>query len=225
MSGHEKRGRPGRVLGKGVIAPPPRVALSGRSKTEPQDDGASAKSAADGNGSEADEAEPGAKDRRIAELEGLIVEYDRELTQVKKKRQEESETATFWQQKHSTLHQTFLKTDTDLRLLRQEASSFQQDRERDVKTKISSLLLDREAFREAYNEAMGEMSVKDKTINELKSQIWGLKNFVSASSKMDEQVTDEVFGEHMQRLGNSLQNWVITNFRRAKIGMTTPLNS
>ena len=72
---------------------------------------------------------------------------------------------------------------------------------------------------------MGEMSVKDKTINELKSQIWGLKNFVSASSKMDEQVTDEVFGEHVQRLGNSLQNWVITNFRRAKIGMTTPLNS
>jgi activating signal cointegrator complex subunit 1 len=37
---------------------------------------------------------------------------------------------------------------------------------------------------------------------------------------MDEQVTDEAFGEQMQRLGNSLQNWVITNFRRAKIGMS-----
>jgi hypothetical protein len=48
---------------------------------------------------------------------------------------------------------------------------------------------------------------------------WGLKSFVSSSSKMDEQVTDEAFGERMQRLGNGLQNWVITGFRRAKIGM------
>lgn len=216
--------------GKGVIAAPPRVALpiSGRNKTEPpQDDGASVKSAADGNGSEADEAELGAKDRRIASLEATIADYERELVELKKKRQEESETANFWQQKHSTLHQTFLKTDTDLRLLRQEASSFQQsreererDRDRDIKTRISSLLLDREAFREAYNEAMGELSTKDQTIKELQSQVWGLKNFVSTSSKMDEQVTDEAFGEQMQRLGNSLQNWVITNFRRAKLGMS-----
>jgi chromosome segregation ATPase len=217
------------VPGKAVIAAPPRVALpvSGRNKTEPQDDGASVKSAADGNGSEADEAEPGAKDRRIASLEATMADYERELVELKKRRQEESETANFWQQKHSTLHQTFLKTDTDLRLLRQEASSFQQsrdererDRDRDIKTRISSLLLDREAFREAYNEAMGELSTKDETIKELQSQVWGLKNFVSASSKMDEQVTDEAFGEQMQRLGNSLQNWVITNFRRAKIGMS-----
>jgi hypothetical protein len=222
MSGHEKKGRPGRVSGKAVIAAPPRVALSGRSKTEPHDDGASAKSAADGNGSEADEADPLAKDKRLAELEAMMADYERELTQLKKKRQEESETAAFWQQKHSTLNQTFLKTDTDLRLLRQEASSVQQgreDRERDIKARISTLLLDREAFREAYNEAMREMSIKDQTIKELQSQVWGLKNFVSSSSKMDEQVTDEVFGEQMQRLGNSLQNWVITNFRRAKIGM------
>jgi hypothetical protein len=35
---------------------------------------------------------------------------------------------------------------------------------------------------------------------------------------MDEQLADEAFGERMQRLGNGLQNWVITNFRRVKIG-------
>jgi hypothetical protein len=227
MSGHDKKARPQRVPGKSPIAAPPRVALSGRSKTEPLDDGASVKSAPDGNGSEADEAELGAKDKRIAELEKklatMVAESEREVAQLRKKQLEVSETADFWQQKHSTLNQTFLKTDTDLRLLRQEASSFHQgreDRERDIKTRISTLLLDREAFREAYNEAMGELSAKDDTIKALQSQIWGLKNFVSASSKMDEQVTDEVFGDQMQRLGNSLQNWVITNFRRAKIGMS-----
>ena len=78
-------------------------------------------------------------------------------------------------------------------------------------------MLYRDAFREAYNEAMGELGAKEDMIKALKGQVWGLKSFVSTSSKMDEQVTDEAFGESMQRLGNSLQNWVITNFRRAKI--------
>jgi chromosome segregation ATPase len=230
MSGHDKKPRPVRVSGKPpLIAAPPRVALGGRSKAEPHDDGASIKSVAEGAGSEADEPSAGAKDRRISELEALAAEHERELAQLRQRRQEEAETAAFWQKKHSTLNQAFLRTDTDLRLLRQEAGAAQQgreDRDRDIKTRISSLLLDREAFREAYNEAMGELSTavgalsaKDDTIKALQSQVSGLKNFVSASSKMDEQVTDEVFGEQMQRLGNSLQNWVITNFRRAKIGM------
>jgi hypothetical protein len=56
-------------------------------------------------------------------------------------------------------------------------------------------------------------------IKSLQVQVRGLKSFVSTSLKMDEQVTDEAFGERMQRLGNGLQNWVITNFRRVKIGM------
>ena len=237
MSGHEKKGRPVRMTGKGVISAPPRVALSGRSnKTEAHDDGASTKSAADGNGSDADEAEFGTRDKRIAELEAMMADYERTLAQMKEeKRQEESETAAHWQQKYSSLYKTYLNTDTDLRLLRQEASSFQkgrEDRDRDYKTTISTLMQEREGFREAYNLAMGEKCVKDQAIKELQiqikelqSQVWGLKNFVSASSKMDEQVTDEFFAEQMQRLGNSLQNWVITNFRRAKLGMSIFLNS
>ncbi|PMD23845.1 hypothetical protein NA56DRAFT_568081 [Hyaloscypha hepaticicola] len=147
-------------------------------------------------------------------------EFERELTQLSHKLTNESETAIFWQQKHSSLNQTFLKTDTELRLLRQEASGIEQvkeSRDRDIKTRISSLMLDRDAFREAYNEAMGELRVKEDMIKSLQGQVRGLKSFVSTSSKMDEQVTDEAFGERMQRLGNGLQNWVITNFRRVKI--------
>ena len=200
--------------------------FKGRSKADHHDDSASTKSTADGNGSENDDAECDLRDKKIAELEKDLAtmedEFDRELTQLGHKLTNESETAIFWQQKHSALNQTFLKTDTDLRLLRQEVSTFQQSREerdRDIKTRISSLMLDRDAFREAYNEAMGELGAKEDMIKALKGQVWGLKSFVSTSSKMDEQVTDEAFGESMQRLGNSLQNWVITNFRRAKIGI------
>lgn len=79
-------------------------------------------------------------------------------------------------------------------------------------------MLDRDSFREAYNEAKSELISKEDSIKALQSQIWGLKSFVSTSSKMDEQITDEAFGEYMQRIGNSLQNWVITNFRRIKLG-------
>lgn len=92
------------------------------------------------------------------------------------------------------------------------------ERDRDIKTRISSLILDRDAFREAYNEAMGEVRGKDEQLRELRNQVSGLKSWVSSSSKVGEQVSDEVFGEEMRRLGNGVQNWVITHFRRVRIG-------
>lgn len=227
-----------RVTGKSPIAQPPRVALQGRSKADHQSDAGSTKStksttaggtkaSSTHNGSDAeDEAAEGAKERKIAALEKELAtmedEFERELTQLSHKLTNESETALFWQQKHSSLNQLFLKTDTDVRLLRAELGGVQsgrEERDRDIKTRISSLMLDRDAFREAYNEAMGEVRAKDEMVKALQGQVWGLKSFVSSSSKMDEQVTDEAFGERMQRLGNGLQNWVITGFRRAKIGM------
>lgn len=153
-------------------------------------------------------------------------EFERELTQLSHKLTNESETALFWQQKHSALNQTYLKADTELKLLRQDLSTShsqqqaqqREERERDIKTRISSLMLDRDAFREAYNEAMGELRGKEEQVKELMTQVRGLKAFVSVSGKGIEQVADEAFGERWQRLGNGLQNWVITNFRRVKIG-------
>jgi len=148
--------------------------------------------------------------------------FQRELTQYSHKLVNERETSEFWQAKHSALNQTYLKADTDLRLLRSEFSSLassREDQNRDITTRISSLKLDRDAFREAYNEAMGEIRMKEGEIKGLKEQVRGLKSFVSSNGKGAEQVTDEVVAEGMQRLGNGLQNWVISNFRRVKIGM------
>lgn len=55
---------------------------------------------------------------------------------------------------------------------------------------------------------------------ELKAQVRGLKEWVSVSTRADgqAQTSDEVFGEGMARLGNGLQNWVLVNFRRARVG-------
>lgn len=137
-------------------------------------------------------------------------EFERELTHLSHKLTNESETAQFWQQKHASLNQAFEKCEGELRM--------RDERDRDVQTRMSGLVVEREQVREAYNEAVGEVREKEDVIRALMGQVRGLKSWVSSSSKSGEQVTDEVFGERMVRLGNGLQNWVIVNFRRVRVG-------
>jgi hypothetical protein len=235
MSTHEKKPRPARLTSKAPssLTTPPRAALlHGRSKTNDHpDETASIKSTPDTDTEDAldsssaisiltrerereREKEIEEKDAKIASLEKELAvmedEFERELTSLSHKFTNENETSVFWQQKHSSLHQSFLKVDTELKLLRQEFSQLSGrdtvERERDVKTRISSLVMDRDAFREAYNEAMGELRDKEVEVEMLRGQVRGLKSFVSRSGVVGEQVADEVFGEGMGRLGNGVQN-------------------
>ncbi|KAJ0156134.1 hypothetical protein CTA2_12799 [Colletotrichum tanaceti] len=129
------------------------------------------------------------KDARIVHLERELEIMEREFTrELDKLSQNESDTAVFWQAKHSDLNQQFLRADADLRLLRQEAEA--RDADRDA--------LRREAA-------------------ELRAQVRGLKEFVSTSTRTSGQTSDEVFCDGMVRLSNGLQNWVIVNFRKAKL--------
>ena len=147
------------------------------------------------------------KDDRITYLENemdiMEHEFQRELDKLS---QNESETATFWQAKHSALNQQYLRTDTELRLLRAEL---------DVRE------AEREELRQGWEVLRQELKERDDDIRSLRSQIRGLKEFVSTSTRTDGQTSDEVFGDGMAKLGNGLQNWVITNFRRAKLGRST----
>ncbi|PNY23770.1 Uncharacterized protein TCAP_06288 [Tolypocladium capitatum] len=127
-------------------------------------------------------------------------EFRRELDKLS---QNESETATFWQAKHSALNQQFLRTDTELRLLRAEADL------RDA---------EREELRQGWEVLRRELKERDDDIRGLRCQVRGLKEFVSTSTRTDGQTSDEVFGDGMARLANGLQNWVIMNFRKAKLG-------
>ncbi|KHN97779.1 uncharacterized protein MAM_04168 [Metarhizium album ARSEF 1941] len=143
------------------------------------------------------------KDERIAHLQGemdiMEREFQRELDRLS---QNESETATFWQAKHSALNQQYLRTDTELRLLRAEVDV--QDAERDE-------------LRQGWEVLRRELQERNDEVRGLRSQIRGLKQFVSTSTRTDGQTSDEVFGDGMARLGNGLQNWVITHFRRTKL--------
>lgn len=134
----------------------------------------------------------------------METEFRRELDKLS---HNESETASFWQTKHSALNQQFLRTDTELRLLRDEM------RARETET---------EEVTQGWRDALRtELAGRDDEIRDLRAQVRGLKEWVSTSTRADgtANTSDEVFGEGMARLGNGLQNWVITNFRRAKIDL------
>ncbi|GKT50014.1 uncharacterized protein ColSpa_10196 [Colletotrichum spaethianum] len=194
-----------------IIAPPPRAhhaPASSSANPNPEDAAAAAPSSSSKDAKDKEsrqkEASAGAgstsssgsgakdKDARIAHLERELEIMEREFTrELDKLSQNESETAVFWQAKHSDLNQQFLRADADLRLLRQEAEV--RDADRDA--------LRREAA-------------------ELRAQVRGLKEFVSTSTRTSGQTSDEVFCDGMARLSNGLQNWVIVNFRKAKLDIS-----
>lgn len=149
------------------------------------------------------------KDARIALLEREMAvmesEFQRELDRLS---QNESETATFWQSKYSGLNQQFLRTDTELRLLREEM------RAREAEAG---------GLTRGWRDAMRtEMATRDEEIRDLRAQVRGLKEWVSTSTRADgtASTSDEVFGEGMAKLANGLQNWVITNYRKAKVDIS-----
>lgn len=144
------------------------------------------------------------KDERISYLETEMDTMEREFQhQLDKLSANESETATFWQAKHSAMHQQYLRTDAELRLLRAEV---------DVRE------AEREELRHGWEVLRRELKERDDEIRGLRGQVRGLKEFVSTSTRADGQTSDEVFGDGMARLGNGLQNWVISHFRKVKLG-------
>ncbi|KEZ46168.1 hypothetical protein SAPIO_CDS1041 [Scedosporium apiospermum] len=225
--GGGSRGRSGSV-GKGaLIAPPPKAFQAGPASSSSSDraedghgHGPEAGSSA-GSGKEGNSSSSGStptpvtaaamvaalkeKDEKIAmlqrELSIMETEFAKELDRLS---QNESETATFWQNKHSALNQQFLRADTELRLLRAEVEVRRGEREE---------------LREGWDILRKQVRERDEEIAGLMAQVRGLKEWVSTSTRSDAQTTDEVFGEGMAKLANSLQNWVIVNFRKAKLDL------
>ncbi|KAK3946397.1 hypothetical protein QBC46DRAFT_415392 [Diplogelasinospora grovesii] len=224
--------------GSAVIAPPPRAALSGTSSPAPDDHrnherGNSGSQAAPGSATTTSGSSGSSnaallpataaavaaasvtsmahllkeKDARIVHLErelGIMEsEFQRELDKLSTT---ESETALFWQAKHSALNQQFLRTDTELRLLR---------------TEVELREAERNELRAGWESMRRDLRERDAEVRNLKSQIRGLKEWVSNSTRSNgqAQTSDEVFGDGMARLGNGLQNWVLVHFRKAKLDL------
>ncbi len=139
------------------------------------------------------------------ELAIMESEFTRELDKLSKA---ESETATFWQAKHSRLQQQLAQADSAIQLLRAEVELREAERGE---------------LRAGWEDMQRLAAARDEEARQLRQQVRGLKEFVSTATRADGQAaSDEVFGDGMVRLANGLQNWVIVHFRRAKLGMWLP---
>lgn len=149
-------------------------------------------------------------------MEGSFVN---ELEHLSAKLAHASESSAFWQAKYGALHAAHAALDLQLRDARADIEDRQREleareaRERDNVTRITSLLLERDGLREGHAAARRS----DAEAAALRGQVRGLKEFVAASGRAEGQVTDEVVSERFCALGGALQNWVLRNFRRAKV--------
>ncbi|KAI8634177.1 hypothetical protein F5Y19DRAFT_202751 [Xylariaceae sp. FL1651] len=142
---------------------------------------------------------------KITELKHELATNEAEFTRaLDRLSQNESETASYWQTKYSNLNQQFLRADTELRLLRAEVDVREAE-----KTEL----------REEWELLQRELRERDSEIRSLRSQITGLKQWVSTSTKRSDQTSDEEFGEIMAKLRNGLQNWAVSHFRKSSFDL------
>ncbi|KAJ8121706.1 hypothetical protein ONZ43_g1911 [Nemania bipapillata] len=198
--------------GVNVIAAPPRAqfirpastSMSPPAENDTPHEQANS-SSKDGTGTQA------AKEREKS-LQDKIVELKRELAADKAEftrtldrlSQNESETASYWQTRYSNLNQQFLRVDAELRVLRTEVDVREAE-----KTEL----------REEWELLQGELSERDSEIRSLRSQITGLKQWVSTNTKKSDQTSDEEFGETVATLRNGLQNWAVSHFRKSSFDL------
>ena len=92
-----------------------------------------------------------------------------------------------------------------------------EDQEREDKTRITSLLIERSTLLSHLSAARATSVDRDAEVETLRTQVRGLKTWVSTSSRSEGQVTDEVLRTAISDLAAGLQNWVLKNYRRSKL--------
>ena len=89
------------------------------------------------------------------------------------------------------------------------------------KTRITSLLIEREALRGRYEAARATAQDNSDEVEQLRNQVRGLKTWVSTSSRSEGQVTDSAIRTSISDLAAGLQNWVLKNYRRSKLKLVS----
>ena len=141
------------------------------------------------------------------------------VAQIRSDLQAERIEKTFWQGKHGEIQDKYLKAESEARVLR--ANMFERDhlRKNEWERKHEHLLAERDRCQDGYHAIQKTLREREDEIQQLRHHILGLKRNISTWTKVEGQVSDDVFTERIRTLGHDLQNWTINNFRRAKKGM------
>ncbi|KAI0205484.1 hypothetical protein F4808DRAFT_234792 [Astrocystis sublimbata] len=200
--------------GGNIIAAPPRAQFirPPSTSTSPPGEKDTSLERADSVGGKDSGAAHTAKERekalqdKIAELKRDLADNEANFTHtLDQLSQNESETSNYWQSRCSSLNQQFLRADTELRVLRTE-----------VDVRVAEKIELCEEY-ELLHEKLGE---RDSEIRSLRTQISGLKQWVSTNTKKSDQTSDEEFGDTIAKLRNGLQNWAVSHFRKSSFDLS-----
>ena len=124
----------------------------------------------------------------------------------------------FWKERHEDINEKYLRAESEVRILRVNLADREVMWRRECERRNEQLLLERDRCQEGYHAAQKTIHEREEEISELRHHALGLKRNISAWTKLEGQVSDDVFVERMKALGHDLQNWTINNFRRATLG-------
>ncbi|KAK5148924.1 hypothetical protein LTR04_000316 [Oleoguttula sp. CCFEE 6159] len=125
------------------------------------------------------------------------------------KADDEAEQKRYWQKKHSTLQAEFDD-------LRERFVTRDQLWKSEWQKKSGDVLDERDELREKLHAAQKMGSSHEEEAIDLRRQLLDLKHSISTSTRMESQVTDQIFAQEMVTLNHEIQNWVVNNFRRTK---------
>ncbi|KAK0704939.1 hypothetical protein B0H67DRAFT_498404 [Lasiosphaeris hirsuta] len=216
-----------------TLAPPPRAALSGTSSPAPDDRRnqdrsglgpglggggiAGSSDSTPSNSSVASAVAAAAASQALKEKDERILELERELEVMENAfnefmdQQSHKESSSYWEGQYQDLRRELFEAEKELRLLRTDLELRDEER--------NDMRAERNDLQASWDATRREMRSREGEIRDLKRQIHDLKKWVSESTRSDgqAQLSDELFGGEMARLGNGLQNWVLVHLRRAKI--------
>ncbi len=159
---------------------------------------------------------------QLAEVTRAKTRLEETVAQLRSDLQAERTEKTFWQDKHEEFQEKYLRAESEVRILR--ANMIERDSmwKREWERKNEHILLERDRCQDGYHSAQKALREREEEVQELRRHILGLKHNISTWTKIEGQVSDDVFTERIRSLGHDLQNWTINHFRRAKKSTIVP---
>ena len=152
------------------------------------------------------------ENRQLQEdLAKLRLDHEQDLHSLQNKLEEESKTSEHWSRKHHTAL-------ADLHDLKERWLERDEMWKHEWERKAADVLEERDQLREKVHTAQKIAHVRGEESEETRRQLLDLKQNISTSTRMQNQVTDHEFADLMSGLNHEIQNWIVHNFRKSKNG-------
>ena len=147
-------------------------------------------------------------------------EYEAQIGQLKDELEKEKELRVAFEEKVTSLEEDVddlnsrLEKVTSLEEEIDDLKTQLEEREGEHEETITQMKVEAES---QLDMMASEARSREDEISNLQKQLSDLKRSVSTSTRTSPQVSDSTFREEFELLQHEVQNWVVNNFRRAKI--------